>query len=165
MDYDKHLLTLRFCDPHLEAEFQKTNQEKSLTQSRLAVILGMVLYLGFIFLDYNLSPGYFSRTMPIRLAVSLFFLGCWAMTYRTPARINAITTLALVSGQIGHFLLMMLGNVPVDYGYGVTVIILVFMFTFSRIAFINAVILSFVFIGLYEAVIIFYLHHRPFYKE
>lgn len=159
MNTTKHLLTLRFRDEQLEEAFKKVNNEKSLVQARLAALLGMILYGGFIFLDYHLTPEHFITTLMIRLSVVLLFGLCLVMTFIRPDMVERIIMTGLVGGQIGHFLLMLYCNLPPGYGMGVTVIILVFMFTFSRITFIRSVILSFIFIAIYEAITGFHLHY------
>jgi len=159
MNTKKRLLTLTFIDPQLEKEYRKNNALKSLFQVRLAAVLGIILYFGFLFLDFVYFKEIFSFFILIRLLVSIVFLFCLLWTYKKPQKIELIIMIGIVFAQTGHFILMFPAKEIPDYGYSVTAIIIVFLFTFTRIQYIKALFILAFFILVYEGISIFILKY------
>ncbi len=154
MDFRRNIITLSFLDRDIESVFRKINAENSVFQARLAVILGILLYSAFSFLDYLLVPDGFPPLFVIRFTVVVIFIFSFVMTYIIPKKIELVTIVALFAAQCGHYGLMVAGDFPSSYGYGTTIIIMIFMLTFSRILFAKAVAVAAIFIIVYEALII-----------
>lgn len=77
-----HPLTLRFDDKNLEREFGDEYFARTLSQVRLALVLGFVLYTGYGFVDFWLAPEQLKWIWAIRyLIVGPTVLGCLWFSY------------------------------------------------------------------------------------
>lgn len=141
--YKKNPFTLVFYDKELEKEFRHTNQEKGIGLTRLAVGLGLVLYMSFTLLDVFIIGVVHPVTLITRLlAVPLIFGICLILTFTHRDLMGLLNLTAITTAQAGHFVLIATGLFPPEYCFSITYIILLYLFTFSRVPFETALVLG-----------------------
>jgi two-component system cell cycle sensor histidine kinase PleC len=111
-------IALRFDAP-LELEFASEYFDRTLTQVRLAVLLGFFLYTVFAALDWYVSPGHIRELWLVRLVVSTLILACFAFTYAPAFRRYHDVGLSATMSIAGAGLVTMITiiDVPGSYVY------------------------------------------------
>lgn len=151
-------LTLSF-PRRLEQEFRQEQLPSFLRQMRLATLLGMLLYSLFGFLDAWVAPAAAPAFWFIRFAVVLpFNLAVMALTFsrfghRHPQLLTAAAVLVPGLGIVA-----MTGLAPTEAGqiyYAGLILVLIFGYTFTRLRFINATVVGWLIVLVYEAVSLF----------
>src|ERR1051325_11446678 len=147
-------LTLAFED-EAEKEFLNRFFDRSVAQMRFALLLGIVLYGVFGYLDAIAAPAARSAMWVIRYAIvcPLFAAG-WAASYTRWYRRHAqliLTILPIIAG-LGIIEMTLVAPVPVNYLYATgLILVLMWMCTFIRLRFIYSAIGSAIIIAAYLA--------------
>ena len=145
-------LTLSFKD-EAEAEFLDRFFQRSLTQMRFALILGIVLYAMFGLLDAIAAPAQKTPMWIIRYAIvcPLFAIG-WALSYTPYFRRYAqlmLTVLPVIAG-FGIIAMTVIAPMPVNYLYpSGLILVLMWEFTFIRLRFVYSAIGSILIVAAY----------------
>lgn len=141
--FSQNKLTLEFQNKELEKEFKHANQEKGIGLTRLAVSLGLLLYMAFTLLDVFILNIIHPIPLLVRLVfVPAIFIVCIVLTFIRRDLLGLLNLTAITSAQAGHFVLIASGLYPAQYYFGITYIILLYLFTFSRIPFKTALYLG-----------------------
>jgi len=160
--YEQKPITLEFRDHALEKRFRDVNQQKGVWLTRLAVGLGLLLYMGFTFLDVVIMEVLTPLTLFVRLiGVPAVFITGLILTYIRRDLLEELNTAAIIAAQLGHFILIGTGLYPPEYCLGITYIILLYLFTFSRVAFKRALIFGGLIMVIFEVMIIGWLKNEP----
>ncbi|HOT61334.1 MAG TPA: adenylate/guanylate cyclase domain-containing protein [Treponemataceae bacterium] len=126
--------TMSFADRKRERLFLMRNIRKSLGQSRVAFILGLLMYCSFAVLDYHVAPESFALSAVLRLvAAPALIVLCLYLTHRFKSYLELWSMLVLSLTQIGHLVLVSLGDYPDVYLAVVSSIVIVFCLTFSSL--------------------------------
>lgn len=158
--YKQSYLFLTFLNKKLEESYLQYNRNNSLFQSRVAAILGVLMYPAFLLLDSMLFPEEFLNFIFIRVIITLYLIIIAILQYNDRIlKLNesvpvielvAITTVTIA--QIGHLLIMVFTSTPPFYDLGIFVIILFYLFGLTRIRFQYNIIISISFIACFEII-------------
>lgn len=155
-NYQTHPLSLRFADPYLEKRFFAYQSDKFILQSRIGIMLGILLYGGFHALDRYLCPDCATYSAIIRIGVVVPYFAIWlVLTYRAFFKRHMQLYLAIgaIVAGIGHSsLVITMPLLPDSYNLGVTTILIVFIFTFSGLRLIPALVTATVLLIPFELV-------------
>lgn len=137
--FARYPLLLSFRDRELEKQYHEHFKEIHVVWVRIAMILGVLLYSGFLFLDKVLMPETFSSQITIRLfIVTLYLLLSFLISLNRRFFLRHLQTIAmmgiLVPG-LGHFAMGLYSHVGPVYIMGTTAIILCFTYTFAGLRF------------------------------
>jgi len=131
---------LAFKRPSIERIFLREHVNRSILQTRLALVLGLAMYALFGLLDLWIYPAASSISIPTRfIIVPLVFAGSFLATFLFRRWFELIAIVALSAAHAGHMALILTGVFPPAYAYSITIIILTFLFAFSRIRFMYAI--------------------------
>ena len=145
-------LTLSFGD-EAEKEFLQSFFSRSLGQMRFALVLGIVLYAAFGFLDAIAAPAQKMALWFIRYAIvcPLFALGLVASytpQFRRYSQL-VLTVLPVIAG-LGIVAMTVMAPLPVNYLYpSGLILVLMWVFTFIRLRFIYSAIASIIIVATY----------------
>jgi len=147
-------LTLAFKDD-AEKEFLSRFFDRSVAQMRFALLLGIVLYGLFGFLDAIAAPAARTPMWIIRYAIVCpLFVAGWAASYTAWFRRYAqgiLTILPIIAG-LGIIVMTLVAPVPVNYLYPTgLILVLMWMCTFIRLRFVHSAIGSAIIIATYLA--------------
>lgn len=141
-----HPLTLRFRNRKLEREFLEDYFENTLSQSRLAILLGCFAYLAFYFHDIVLMPQMDIFKSILRfgfiIPMMLFFYWISYKPFFKKKGISLMTVALLIIGSLS--VVFLLDNSP-DIRYihfNDLMYIIIFTFILIKITFINALVVS-----------------------
>ena len=120
--------SLRFEDPDLEAEFQEEYRRGSRWQVRLAIVVAVVVYLAFAWLDVWMAPDLADVFLTIRILVAAVFGLALAATF-APLRLTGrevFVCLGILAAAAGILRMMSLATavVAVRYFAGLLLVIL-----------------------------------------
>ena len=120
--------SLRFEDPDLEAEFQEEYRRGSRWQVRLAIVVAVVVYLAFAWLDVWMAPDLADVFLTIRILVAAVFGLALAATF-APLRLTGrevFVCLGILAAALGILRMMSLATavVAVRYFAGLLLVIL-----------------------------------------
>ncbi len=164
-----HPVTLRFRDPAAEDAFRADYVERSWPLVRAALVLGLVQYAAFGWLDPWVAPVAFGTVRAVRIAVcGVVVLGI-AATYLPRIRrwVRPAAAVALVSGlgvvamewavqhavQLSGLLVPAQGLLILDgYYYSGLMLVLIYVHVLLRLRFVTATLIGTVLIALYLAV-------------
>jgi hypothetical protein len=145
-------LTLSFED-EAESEFLDRFFDRSISQMRFALILGIILYALFGLLDAIAAPGQEVELWIIRYAIvcPAFAIGL-ALSYTPQFRRYSqlvLTILPFIAG-LGIIAMTVLAPLPVNYLYpSGLILVLMWTFTFIRLRFIYSAICSILIVATY----------------
>jgi class 3 adenylate cyclase len=143
-----------FRNRGMERMFHREHVAKSLGQCRMAVVMGLALFLLFGLLDLQL----FGSAVPVIVLVRfvggplVFGLGL-VLTFTHKRYLEQNIAFVLLCAHLGHGLLFLAGGADSFYYANVTIILVIFLFTFTRIRFRNALVLTGVLLASYELVL------------
>src|SRR5688500_8701349 len=120
--------SLRFEDPHLEAEFLEEYRTGSRWHVRLAILVAVVVYSAFAWLDVWMAPDLSDVFLTIRILVAAVFGLALAATF-APLRLTArevFVCIAILASAAGILRMMTLATavVSVRYFAGLLLVIL-----------------------------------------
>ena len=136
-------LTLRFDAP-LELEFANEYFDRTLTQVRLAVLLGFFLYTVFAALDWYVSPGHIRELWLVRLVVSTLIFACFTFTYAPAFRRYhdvALFVAMLIAGA-GLVVMITIIDVPGGFVYYAGLLLVLMFAPLIRLSITRALIAS-----------------------
>jgi class 3 adenylate cyclase len=143
---------LRFPDARLEAEFSRAYRERFLFQFRLAALLGAATYSAFGFLD-TLAVDDTLPSQAVRFGMVVPIMVAYlALTFWRPFRPFvevAGATVGLIAG-LGTVLIMVVSDLPTDYGHAGIMVVMVFVLAFARFRFLYAIAASALTLVAYE---------------
>lgn len=98
-----HPVTLSFDSPDLNRKFSKYSAKRSLVFVRVSLVLAIVLYIAFAWLDPYIIPDVSSEMLVIRVLSCLIFAGATVLTYtRLGIRhFQLLMSLVVVLGGVG----------------------------------------------------------------
>ncbi|ACM18667.1 diguanylate cyclase [Geotalea daltonii FRC-32] len=150
--------TLVFRDRDLEKEFRKANYEKNLPQIRVCLALGFLLYASFGILDHWIIPDIEQFAWTVRyyivcpLLVGVFFLAYSEIRYQY---MYPLMVLAGFVAGVGIIAMILGAGAPGCFLYYVGLLLcLMFYYTFFRLPFLAATVLSWTIFLLYEVLVI-----------
>ena len=131
-------VNLGFKNEAFEWSYRDHYFESNYTSSRIALILGTLLYAGFIFIDQVIHPSMIQWATNIRLfIISPFLSVCVALihlrAFRNPKALHQLTILVVIFAQCGHFALAFHPEVHPSYLLVLTFILILFSCTLARI--------------------------------
>ncbi|MBL8092601.1 MAG: diguanylate cyclase [Anaerolineales bacterium] len=141
-------VSLRFSDPMQEDAYRVEFLARVIKQSRMALLLGIVFYAGFGFLDEYLIPDARLVAWSIRFGLAVpVGIAVLALSYgpRTPAWIERSFGLVSLAGGLGIAAIVAVAPQPGSYLYYVGfLLVAMFGFTLLGLRFITASILAWV---------------------
>lgn len=137
--FSRHPLILSFRDKEVEKQYQENFKETHLVWGRIAMIFGILLYSGFIFLDKSINPDAFSSQVIIRLFIVTPYLAASfliSLNRRFFLRhMETITIMCVLVPGLGHFAMGLYSHVGPVYIMGTTAIVLCFTYTLTGLRF------------------------------
>jgi class 3 adenylate cyclase len=141
-----HTLTCTFRDAELETEFRQQSFERNLIQSRIAHVLGILLWVvwGLLVrgdlgpdkrLDLEMRYGIFIPIILVSLAFS------FTSVYRRVWQ-EASAAAILATGFAWISYVSLIDAMPIDYGYVGVILIMTFSYTLMRVPFLLALAVS-----------------------
>jgi len=151
--FSRRLLFLSFRDRELEKQYHEHYKEIHVVWVRLALILGVILYPGFLILDKIVMPDAFFSQLIIRLfIVTPCLLANFVITFnkRIMHYLQPIAITAVSIAGLGHFAMALYSHAGPAYIMGTTAIILCFLYTFAGLRFKYTLPVGMFLIGCYE---------------
>src|SRR4051812_19503578 len=164
VDVRMHPLTLRFDDKDLEREFEDEYFTRTLSQSRMALVVGLLLYSLYGAVDLFLAPEQLPMIWAIRyLVVAPAALGALWFSYSKhfrPYRDLALTVVILVA-LVGIVAMTSIIPQPISSLYDVGLfMVIVYAFTLVRVSSAYAFVIAAFTLGLYPLAA-FAVHQTP----
>lgn len=148
-------LGLRFVDPGLEAAFRRDYDRRTLTQVRLSIVLGSIVYLALGLQDLWFFPEHYARAWLLRASIVAFLMSAYVLTHRPlfERRSSAILAAVTIVAGLGPITMIAVGSsaVAVSYYLGL-VLVVVWSYTFSGLRFVAAAICNLVLFAAYLSV-------------
>jgi len=136
----------------LEGEFQSFYAGHSVAVARMGALLGVGLYMAFLFWDHVVAPDLVPMTLAIRVAVSAYFIACWALLRKRSFLpwMQGLFSLGVSMAGIGVTLIIYQMPGGMIFGLAGLVVILMFNFGFLRLLFLPALAAGLVIVGSYN---------------
>jgi hypothetical protein len=148
-----HSVTLRFDDP-LESEFADEYFERTLPQVRVAILLGLFLYVAFGALDAYIAPNDWREVWIIRYAVEVpTITALLAFSYTRAFRRYhqlALSGTIVVAG-LGLMAMIAIMEPPGSFVYYAGLLLCMMFMTLTRLTLPNAAIVAAVLVAMYVA--------------
>ena len=148
-----HPITLSFKSKLMQQAFAKHHTQESLKLLRIGLVLGVVLYMLYSFLDRFIVPQTAPQIFIMRIAVSLFFLLVFGISftkliYRTLQLLMSLLVLAAGFGIIWMILVSeAIGGI---YYYAGLILVIIYAHGISRLRFIYANLTTWIIVMIYE---------------
>lgn len=153
--YKQNPITLAFKKYRVERLFLREHVQRSIGQTRLSLVMGLLLVISFGVLDLVSYSNAGALSVPVRfIMIPLGFSLCFVATFFFRRYFEIIALVAIFVAHSGHLLLIWLGPFPPAYGTSITIIILMFLFGLSRIRFKLAIPAAVIIILTYQILVI-----------
>ena len=153
---DLRPIRLDFRNPHLERSFRHDYGRRTLSQSRVALLLGAALYVGLGIQDPWFFPHAYWPIWFMRLAATGLILGVFVSTFRPLFRRfgqEFLLAVSLVAG-FGPIGMILLGDADVGKAYYVgLILVVVWGYSFSGLRFANALAANLLLVTGYAAIL------------
>jgi class 3 adenylate cyclase len=149
-------ISLRFVDPALERHFQTTYFTVSLPYIRLAHVLGIVLWVVFVFLADIVIPGDQGADLVIRYGIAvpalLISLGVTYTTWFPPHWRGWMSFILLFNAGLWSTHRVFVPAAPAEWAYAGLMVVLMFCYILSRLPFAYSAIVGVIVIAYYNVV-------------
>lgn len=164
VDVHMHPLTLRFDDKDLEREFEEEYFTRTLSQARMALIVGVLLYSVYGAVDVFLAPEQLPKIWLIRylIVAPAALAGLWFSYTRHFRRFRDLAlSLVILVALLGIIGMTSLIPQPISSLYDVGLfLIIVYAFTLVRLSAVYALVIAALTVGVYPLAA-FLVHQTP----
>lgn len=157
--------TLSFRQPELDTDFGRYTTVRSLLFVRYSLLLAIVLYIVFAFLDPLIMPEMVWEISLIRIISILFFCGAIWFTFTDLVfeNLQALMSVVVLFASLGIILMILLSEFTGGYLYYAALILaIIYAHNLLRLRFIYASITTWIVIAVY-AIATVWLNVTPFY--
>ena len=148
-----HPLSLSFCSAELEDDYARYHVEQSLKLGRIGILLGIVLYLLFSYLDFLFVPQYVLQFLGIRILISLLFLialGC-SFTHLIDKGYQILMSMLVLAAGIGIVSMILIsGATGGVYYYAGLILVIIYAHSLTRLRYIWASLTTWIIVAVYE---------------
>lgn len=148
-----HPLSLSFCCAELESDYARYHVEQSLKLARFGILLGIVLYLLFSYLDFLFVPQYARQFLRIRILISLWFAMALGLSFTHLINkgyqiLMSVLVLAAGFGIAGMILIS--GATGGAFYYAGLILVIIYAHSLTRLRFIWASLTTWIIVAVYE---------------
>jgi hypothetical protein len=148
-----HPVSLSFKSEKLQRDYSKYHVQRSLKLVRISLVLGMVLYMSYSFLDKIIMPQTATPILLMRVTISLFFLMIFGISYTKMIYkgYQFIMSFMVLLAGLGIVWMIWISDVVGGiYYYAGLILVIIYAHGISRLRFIYASMMTWVIVIVYE---------------
>jgi hypothetical protein len=149
-----HPISLSFKLKKSQREYSKYHVERSLKLARIGLMLGMMLYMTYSLLDRFIVPRTAPQIFLIRIAVSLFFLLVFGVSFTKfiYQGFQLIMSLLVLAAGFGIIWMILISDaIGGIYYYAGLILVIIYAHGISRLRFIYASLTTWIIVIIYES--------------
>ena len=149
-----HPISLSFKLKKSQREYSKYHVERSLKLVRIGLVLGMMLYMTYSLLDRFIVPRTAPQIFLIRIAVSLFFLLVFGVSFTKfiYQGFQLIMSLLVLAAGFGIIWMILISDaIGGIYYYAGLILVIIYAHGISRLRFIYASLTTWIIVIIYES--------------
>lgn len=149
-----HHFSLSFKSPKLQRVYAKYYVARSIKLVRIGLVLGMMLYMLYSFLDKYIVPTTAPQIFTMRIIISLLFLLAFGLSYTKLMQKNLqlIMSLLVLAAGLGIIWMILISEaIGGIYYYAGLILVILYAHGISRLRFIYAGLTTWIIVVIYES--------------